>query len=493
MSQRTYKLLVPGARPFPDLSESLPVPASDEPHEHCIPELYLDTDDLRLARWGCSLKYRDADGWIVGLPVTMNGAPPREETFEFAGDRAAVPDAVANLLTPLTRSRTLIQVAQVSTKRRCRDWRNAAGDTVAAVSEDVVSAKTPVGPESSFRELQIKLGPGPDAAGLNAAVEALEANGDAVATAVPRAIRVLGERAVAPADVVVPLLPGAPSAAQIMQAAIANSVVRLLLTLPRIWVDRDAEVVHRARVATRRLRSDLRTFGKLLDKRWAADLRQHLSWLADELGRVRDSDVLEAKLVALAASHPEIEAGDVGAILRVLDDQRETARGALMRHLADDRAVHLYDELVAAANALHTDPRASQPATDVMFALARKPWRRLRRAVRGLSSNPAPEALHEVRIMAKRVRYATEAIAAITGRKARKFAAAATAVQDALGELNDVSVATAWLDTTAERLGPAAAFSAGRLAQQLRCDRQDHYRDWRKAYRRMEKYRGWLS
>jgi CHAD domain-containing protein len=42
--------------------------------------------------------------------------------------------------------------------------------------------------------------------------------------------------------------------------------------------------VHQARVATRRVRSTLRTFSKLLDEEWTDRLRADLKWLADLLG-----------------------------------------------------------------------------------------------------------------------------------------------------------------------------------------------------------------
>ena len=51
----------------------------------------------------------------------------------------------------------------------------------------------------------------------------------------------------------------------------------------------DPESVHQARVATRRLRSDLRTFEPFLDERFAAELRGELRWLGAELGAVATS------------------------------------------------------------------------------------------------------------------------------------------------------------------------------------------------------------
>ena len=45
---------------------------------------YHDTDDLRFARWGASLRYRATEGWTVKLPQAIDGAITvrQEHTFE---------------------------------------------------------------------------------------------------------------------------------------------------------------------------------------------------------------------------------------------------------------------------------------------------------------------------------------------------------------------------------------------------------------------------
>ena len=55
--------------------------------------------------------------------------------------------------------------------------------------------------------------------------------------------------------------------------------------------------VHQARVAARRLRSDLKTFSLLLEPGWVGRVRDELRWVGDALGAVRDTDVLVNTLV----------------------------------------------------------------------------------------------------------------------------------------------------------------------------------------------------
>src|SRR5438105_15341635 len=80
--------------------------------------------------------------------------------------------------------------------------------------------------------------------------------------------------------------------ATVIRDALDASVQRLLLADPIARVGEDPEGVHQARVATRRLRSDLRTFAPLLDPAWVTSLRDELRWLGAELGGAREAEVL---------------------------------------------------------------------------------------------------------------------------------------------------------------------------------------------------------
>ena len=68
----------------------------------------------------------------------------------------------------------------------------------------------------------------------------------------------------------------------------------------------------------------------LLDPGWAKGLRAELAWLADELGEVRDADVLGQTLRATLRAHPEIDAVPAAVLLRRLDHEKEAARDRLV-------------------------------------------------------------------------------------------------------------------------------------------------------------------
>jgi CHAD domain-containing protein len=233
------------------------------------------------------------------------------------------------------------------------------------------------------------------------------------------------------------------TAGSVVRASLVGSAERLRAALPIIEQGEDPEGVHQARVATRRLRSDLRVFAPVLEAVWALDLRRELRWLGRALGRARDADVLFARLTAVSATWTVQEREDAREVLEVLGHQDEEANAALRDVLASDRAAALLARLEETA-----DPPlsavAARPAAETMPPLLVAPREELREAVARERAAPSDEGLHRVRIAAKHVRYASESVASVVP-GAEALAAAAEALQELLGEYQDAVVAAAWL------------------------------------------------
>ena len=79
-----------------------------------------------------------------------------------------------------------------------------------------------------------------------------------------------------------------------------------------------------------------------------------------------------------------------------------------------------------------------------------KPLRRLDRAVDALKLDSPDAAFHAVRIRAKRVRYAVEAVAPLFGAMPVDLPSGSPTVQSVLGDHQDTTVAEAWLREAAE-------------------------------------------
>lgn len=279
-----------------------------------------------------------------------------------------------------------------------------------------------------------------------------------------------------------------PTALDLVRGAIARSTIRLVAQDPIVRLGEEPEGIHDARVAARRLRSDLRTFRPLLDPAWAEALRAELEWIGGLLGQVRDAEVLRARL------QPRIEAkADTGmasgkVLLDDLEADRLEARGRLLDGLRSARYGALVERLVGGARRPRTRGRKVGRPAVAMGPLVAGPWRALARGVRRLGPDPDDAALHAVRIKAKRVRYAADAFLPAFGRPARRFGSAARKLQDVLGDHQDAVVAASWLavrGTTAD--DPSVAFAAGRLAELELADRDRSREAWPAAWARLER------
>jgi CHAD domain-containing protein len=285
-----------------------------------------------------------------------------------------------------------------------------------------------------------------------------------------------------------------PTVAEVVRSAIARSSAQLDAHEPGVFAGADPRAVHQARVATRRLRSDLRTFEPFLDEKWATGLRGELRWLTAELGAVRDIEVMRDRLRGHAEQLPPSEADTVGQVLRRLDADREAARVTLLSSMRSARYAQLKAVLAEAAQRPRLSRRASKRPDRALGRVVQGRWKKLRRAVDKLGPNPPDDALHGVRIRAKRCRYAAEACAPVFGKPARRFARAVAGVQDVLGEQHDGVVAGAWLAKTADECSPGEAFALGRLAEiehgAANDARREFTRVWKRA--RRKRLRAWF-
>jgi CHAD domain-containing protein len=288
-----------------------------------------------------------------------------------------------------------------------------------------------------------------------------------------------------------PVQPDSP-ARDVIRSVIAQSVGALLYHDPLVRTSSDPEAVHQARVSTRKLRSHLRTFGPLLDQEWAEPLRSELGWIALSLGEVRDQEVLLERLRERVKSLPANDLRSGAAVLHLLEVDIENLRKKLLADLDSTRYVDLLERLVAAAHAPATLPDADQPAGSVLPLLATGPWRRLRSAVKNLADPPADADLHRIRILAKRARYAAEAVAPVVGEGAASFARSAAKLQTILGEHQDSVTAQAWLRST--RISGRRAFVAGELIAMEHMAAEDARAQWPKVWKSLDRksVRAWM-
>lgn len=481
---------------LPDLGVDDGVTAERLAPQH-LDATYYDTVDLRLTRAGLSLRHRSVDGepagWTLKLdPRVSEGALVREEV-DLVAPPGTVPEALRAAVTAFTRGGALGPVARLRSERHRVVVRGPEGEPVAEVDDDTVVVLGATGDEAArFRQVEVEARA--DARTLYAAVvDRLRGAGAGAPDPTPKLVRALGPRALAPPDVsTVALGPGA-TVAELVRACLSEGTLRILHHDPLVRLDLDPEGVHQMRVGCRRLRSDLRMFAAFCDPVWAEGLRADLRDLAGVLGRLRDLDVQQERLRGAASTLDPQDRDAASGLLGLLDAERAGALDAVHAALSCPAYVSLLDRLVDACWEPAVLSVASRPAAGVAPGLVAAVYARLAKAHDRLGGDPPDAALHRVRILAKRARYAAEAVAPVCP-GAGAHARALKDLQDVLGELHDAVVAEQWLRAAAAA-EPAGAFVAGLLVGVVRADAAALRRRWPSAYRAVarKKVRAWLG
>lgn len=250
-----------------------------------------------------------------------------------------------------------------------------------------------------------------------------------------------------------------PTGARVLQDYVASQVEVLEQWRQRV-IDDAPDAVHKSRVATRRLRSLLRTFRPLLGAERTEPLRAELAWWAGVLGAPRDAEVMLARLVAAVEELPDLERrGPVVARLTIeLTEEHRRAHADLVAQIDGDRARALRAELARVAASLPVLTAAGQPARDVLPPLVGACCDRVDAAAAKAHTSHGDAALfwwHETRKKAKAARYAGESMADAFGVDAKALGKAYEAVTESLGELQDSVVACERLVELAQRADDA--------------------------------------
>ncbi len=215
----------------------------------------------------------------------------------------------------------------------------------------------------------------------------------------------------------------------------------------------DPEGVHSMRVASRRLRSALLDFMPYLRKRGLTASLKQMKSIADALGEVRDQDVAIMALEKTATQAPAELSAALKQFIDTRKELRDQARKELKSILGKDQLKQLESEFSAAvvdATASHEQKtQRTQSATHITFlrmarAVIMDRLRELEKLSNSLYRPLEIESLHEMRIAAKRLRYALELFQQCWGRSIASYAKRAAQIQSALGDVHDCDV---WIES----------------------------------------------
>lgn len=483
--EREVKLAVKVGADLPDLPGV--VGASVRQPEQNLRADYYDTSDMRLWQRGITLRYRTGEGnprWTLKLPRPPKAGALVRTEVEWDGEEGRVPDEALDAVSGIVRRQSLHKVAELHTDR-IRFALEEGGFAWAELASDVV--RVVGGPRDGlvFRQLELEFAGG-GSGGKGQAGKVLKAlrRAGARPDPHPKLEKVLGS----PAKI--PELGHKSTAEEVVCRAISAGLGRLLDHECRLRVDGlDAEDddIHQARVATRRLRSDLGTLKPLLDPVWVDHVREDLRSVGMTLGAVRDSDILSQNLT---------EAGASDRVVEMVTAQRAPAIETLRQTLNGRSYLDLLDRLHAATDMppVLDRHRAGRKASRVLPSLVKRRWKKLRRELRKGMPNPSDEQLHQLRNRAKQLRYASELSTPVIGKAAKRTAKTAESLQTVLGEHHDAVAAAEWLVDAGnrEQIGPVGDLAA---LIALQYQREDHFaQQWEPLYNRLAKRRrrAWL-
>ena len=428
-----------------DPSKLLGVDTATGPDEQELAAVYFDTADLRLLGAGVTLRRREGgpdEGWHLKLPV---GKDSRDELrLPLERSLRKPPAELVALTRVYSRGAALTPVAELTTRRRRWLLADSAGRSLAELVDDRVKAQT-MGEQTTtvaWREVEIELVEPGQQKLLDRIERRLLQAGAQRAGSASKLGRLLADRlpstTAAPTD-------STRSAGQVVLAYLRAQAEQLRRYDP--LVRRDApDAVHQMRVAARRMRSALQAFGRVVDRNATRELIAELKWVAGELGAARDGEVMAERFAGLLRQVPdELKLGPVdAAVVRWFERRQADARGVALAALDSDRYLALHDRI----DALFTDPpltaRAGRRTKRELPKSVRRAYRRMESRMADAQRQPSGEerdlALHETRKAAKRLRYAAEAVRPAVGGPAKRLGKRLKAVQDLLGEHQDIVV-----------------------------------------------------
>jgi len=455
-----------------EIAGKIPALAKSEPEP--LTSVYFDTQKRALKRAGLTLRVRAQNGGFVQtLKQSGDDGLERGEWESKLEGPTPAPDLLR--ATPAARALAkggpLAPQFIIETRRRSAEMRE--GDACVEISLDAAEARAG-GKSAPFAELELELKSG-SRGGLLALARRLAPAGDLTLSFTSKAERGfalarpprLRARKFAP-----PRLDPAMTTAAAFQA-VARACLRQIVANAEALRHRPSpEVIHQLRVGLRRLRSLITTFKDLVSDGRLPALKAELEWLTGELDAARNLDVLLHGGYRAALSDKQAADGLKGLGSRLRDARRiayaraaSACEGERCRRLLLDLLVWI--EEGAWASRAGAAKLLGQPITQ----FARKALSNRRRKIvqrgKDIARLDATQR-HKLRIDAKKLRYAADVFVPLYGRpkRARRFIGALKAVQDELGELNDIVVGESVAHDAATHAGLAgaeAAYAAGRI------------------------------
>ncbi len=425
--------------------------ASPESHR-----VYYDSFDWRIYNAGGRLSVRQMEGGVIlrweGDDDTLRHRQQLTAMPDFAWDLPAG-GALRHDLTPVLKMRRFLPLVEVWRRAQSLRILDQEEKTVARVRlEQSFAARPGDGnrralPSALLRVLPVK----GYVAAYHRLVRFLEddlglasARQDELALALEAVDRVPGDYS---SKLKMPLDPA------LRADEAAKSIFRSLLHIIEanedgLRQDLDSEFLHDFRVAGRRTRSALSQIKGVLPATVVERFAAEFKWLGGATGPTRDLDVYLLKIPAYRAELPPAVRQDLEPLAKFLTARQRTAHRRLVTVLDSER----YRELIRSWSEFLLQPfQAGQPdaappnaGQPILEVASKRIWKVYRKAIEeggAIGPETPAEALHDLRIRCKKLRYLLEFFRSMYDEKViGPLIKRLKLLQDNLGDFNDYEV-----------------------------------------------------
>lgn len=486
-----------------------------EPPVRLLTSTYFDTPGHLLRKAGIALRVRRDGNRIVQTVkarASMHGGVSRATEVESVLD-GAEPDLAAiadhrlrNRIEGLAAGKPLAPVFETVVRRAEAQVHDGTGTSaMLAVDDATIIAGSA---RASFRELEIELLSGP-VSGLFGIARIL------LPSARPRFSRLSkAERGflLAEAGVLEPApeprfarpleLSGKDTLDQALELILRECAVQISANVEAVLGQDVPEGTHQLRIGLRRLRSALALFRKAFGNVAAASLAEEARWLGQEVGRLRDLQVITTGLIPACQGVHGSTAG-LDRLTGTLEEMAEQARSSLRETLESERSAAFLLDLMQYTEGhgwlLPAGERQQEkpgPRVDRYAAksLGRR-WRKVRKAARHIETLSV-EQRHALRKELKKLRYAAEFFGPLfRTSRVKPFVASLKRLQDVFGEMNDTAMLEARLgELPADMQADAGVqYAAGLLVGTFRTRAEMHWHDARQLWSDLQKRRTFWS
>jgi len=420
--------------------------------------VYFDTAKQKLRRNGSSLRVRRVNGYYVQTVKRRGGrSVGLFERNEWECDVAdGRPDFDAALDTPLAPllnkklRRNLKPLFETRVRRRSYPLRKHDSEIELTLDRGKVVAAGRSSPLCEF-ELELKKGKAADLFELAGAIGKVLPVALASKSKAGRGYDLIAKADGGPVDCEPIALTADVTWARAFRIVARASLYQIAANENPVRRG-DAEGVHQMRIGVRRLRTAISLFKDLLADAQTEAMKSELKWLTGELGPARELDVF-VKRVVNQSKDGKASGASLGAVAadfskrrgQALERAAEAVASARFRQLVLDAATWIaIGEWARNENELKSSMR-ERPVADAASEELSRRTKKIHKQGRHLAELDA-QHLHRLRIRVKKLRYATEFFAGAfpftkkSARRRTKFVVKLKAMQDALGDINDIRV-----------------------------------------------------